>query len=103
MSDLGEHLAKTQKYLKLGDGETFKGAYIKWDAITSRFGKSAYRFTLEREDGSRVEWETGNAKAIRQISALLDGGLVKGDIIEIKRVGLDKENTTYTITEGTPF
>jgi hypothetical protein len=103
MSDLGEHFAKSQKYLKLGDNETFKGLYIKWEAITTKFGKAGYRFTLEREDGSRVEWETGNAKAVQQFSDLLDDGLVKGMPIEITRHGIDKTDTRYDIKQGLLF
>jgi len=103
MNDLRDHFNKSQLYLKLGDRETFKGFYVGWEAITTKFGKKGYRFTLEREDGSRVQWDTSNGKVINQISKLLDEGLKKGSRIEIYREGVTKDDTTYKITEGVPF
>lgn len=103
MSDLGEHFNKSQKYLKLGDKETFVGSYINWEAITTRFGKGGYRFTFEREDGNRVQWDTSNSGAVRQISDLIDKGLKKGMPIEIRREGIEKDDTKYFIKEGVPF
>ena len=102
-NSLKAHFNKSQKYLKLGDKEAFIGLYIGWEAIQTKFGKPGYRFTLEREDGSRLTWDTSNTKAIRQLSDLLDQGMKKGDPIKIFREGIDKEDTRYTITQETPF
>jgi hypothetical protein len=100
---LSEHFKKSQKYLSLGDNETFKGLYINWDPITTKWGKPGYKFTFEREDGSRLEWTTGNSRAIRQMSDLIDKGLKKGDPVLIKREGTTKENTVYTVEATVPF
>ncbi len=96
---LGEHFKKSQKYLSLGDGEIFQGSYVSWAPITTKWGKPGYLFTFERGDGSRVEWTTGNTKAIRQISDLLDKGMKKGDPIQIKREGTEKDDTKYIISD----
>lgn len=103
MSELGEHFKKSQKFLKLGDGETVKLSYVSWEAVTTKFGKKGYEFTFEREDGSRVQWTTSNSQAIMQISKLLDDGLKRGGIIQINRKGVDKDDTVYTISEALPF
>lgn len=103
MSDLGKHFNKSQGYLKLGDKETFEGLYIGWEAIKTKFGKNGYRITLERDDGSRVSWDTGNGRAILQLDSLIDKGLKKGSPITILREGTEKDNTKYTISEGVPF
>ena len=103
MSDLGDHVKRSQQYMKLGDKETFKGFYISWEAIKTKFGKNGYRFTLEREDGSRLFWETGNIQAVQQISDCIDAGMKKGDPITIQRFGLEKDDTKYKITSEVPF
>ena len=103
MNELGEHLKKSQKYLKLGDGEIFDGNYIGWEHIVNSFGTKAYRFTLEREDGSRITWDVTNLGAVKQISDLIDKGLHKGSKIKIRREGIEKGKTKYFVTEETPF
>lgn len=102
-NDLRSHFNKNQQFLKLGDDETFKGLYIGWEAITTKFGKKGYEFTLEREDGSRVKWTTSNSKVVLQFSDLIDKGLKKGMSIEIHRKGIEKDDTTYTVKEVLPF
>ena len=102
MSDLRDHWNKSQAYLKLDDKETFEGFYISWESILTKFGKKGYRFTFERQDGSRVQWDTSNSKAVIQISDLLDEGMKKGSPIKIYREGIEKDNTKYTITSE-PF
>ena len=103
MESLKGHYSKSLNYLKLGDKEDFIGLFISWEPILTKFGKKGYRFTLEREDGSRLSWDTGNGKAIGQIADLIDKGLEKGDKIKIHREGIEKDNTVYTITEETKF
>lgn len=103
MNDLKAHLLKSQKYLKLGDKESFIGNYVTWEHITNSFGSKAYRVTLEREDGSRLHWDCTSTKAMTQLSDLLDKGLVRGDLIKIYREGLGKDATKYTITEEIKF
>jgi uncharacterized protein YajQ (UPF0234 family) len=103
MSDLREHFNKSQQYLKLVDGETVKLYYVSWEAITTKFGKKGYEFTFEREDGNRIKWTTSNSQAVLQLSDLLDAGLKRGGVVEIKRTGSDKTDTRYTITQGVPF
>lgn len=100
---LRDHFNKSQKYLKIRGGETFKGFYVGWEPITNSFGSKAYRFTFEREDGTRVQWDCGNSKAILQISDMLDKGFKRGGVIEIHREGNDKEDTRYEIKEGVSF
>ena len=100
---LKQHFNKSQAYLKLDDKEEFKGLYISWEAIQTKFGKKGYRFMLEREDGSRVQWDTSNGKAVLQLANLLEKGLKKGDPIVIRREGVTKDDTEYFITEGLPF
>lgn len=100
---LREHFNKSQPYLRLGDKETFQGLFISWEPIMTKFGKKAYRFTLEREDGSRVQWDTGNTRAIIQFADLMEKGLKKGDHVKIYREGTEKDNTKYTITDEIPF
>ena len=103
MNELREHFNKSQQYLKIGDGEAVKLFYVGWEAVTTKFGKKGYEFTFEREDSSRVKWTTSNSSVVNQISDLLDKGLKKGSCIEIKRTGLEKDNTKYTIGEALPF
>lgn len=103
MESLREHFNKSQMYLKLGDKETFKGSFVSWEPIVTKFGKKGYRFQLEREDGSRVLWDTSNSKAVLQWINLFDKGLKKGDAINIYREGTEKDNTNYTITSEVPF
>lgn len=100
---LREEWNKQQKYLKLNDNEKFNGTFVKWEKITTKFGKLGFRFTLERQDGSRVDWDTSNGSVIGQISDLIDKGLVKGSPIQIVRHGVTKDDTTYQITEEVPF
>lgn len=100
---LREYINKNNQYLKLGDGETIKCFYVNWEAVTTKFGKKGFEFTFEREDGSRFKWTTSNMGAVNQISDLLDKGLKKGGCVEIKRVGLEKTDTKYFITEALPF
>lgn len=100
---LREHFNKSQAYLKLGDKEKFEGSYIGWEAITTKFGKKGYRISLERDDGSRLTWDTSNTKAVTQLADLLDKGFKKGSLISIYREGVEKDDTRYTITERTPF
>ncbi len=99
--DLMDHFNKSQTYLKLGDKDTFKGVYVSWEAINMSFKgqiKKGYRFVLEREDGSRLNWDTGNGNAITQIGVLIRQGMKRGDPITIHREGSEKENTRYTVT-----
>ena len=106
METLRTHFNKNQSYLKLGDNETFQGAYVSWEAMNINFKgtiKKGYRFTLEREDGTRISWDTSNSQAILQFADLMDQGLKKGDPIKIVREGVDKTNTRYTITKELPF
>lgn len=103
MDSLKAHFNKSLGYLKLGDKESFVGNFISWEPIVTKFGKKAYRFNLERSDGSRVSWDTGNSRAILQFAELIEKGLKKDGTIKIYREGLDKDNTRYTITEQPPF
>ncbi len=109
MGDLMDDFKKNQKYLKLGDGEVFSGIYIAWKTIENSFGTKSFRFTLERpEDGSRLEWDTGNGDAIQQMDTLIDEGLKKGSPIKIacKVVGQNKDGKNkykYGITTEVPF
>lgn len=101
---LREHFNKSQTFLKLGDKEHFEGRYVSWEPILiAKYNKKGYRFVLEREDGSRVSWDTANARVVLQFSDLIDKGLKKGDPIKIYREGTEKDNTKYTITAEVPF
>jgi hypothetical protein len=103
MESLKDHFNKSQKYLKLGDKDTFKGLYVSWEPIQTKYGKPGYKFTFEREDGSRLEWTTSNMSAVQQIADLIEAGLKKGDPIKIYREGVEKTDTKYTITAELPF
>ena len=103
MESLKEHFNKSQKYLKLGDKESFVGLYISWEAIQTKYGKPGYKFTFERQDGSRLEWTTSNMRAVQQLGDLIEAGLKKGDPIKIYREEVEKEDTKYTITAELPF
>lgn len=92
MESLEENFKKNQSYLKLGDKESWEGTYIGWERIQTKFGKPGYRFSLERMDGTRLTWDTGNTKAINQMFPMK-----KGDQIRIYREGIDKTDTRYTV------
>ena len=92
---LEENFKKSQPFLKLGDKEEWTGTYIGWEKIMTRFGKEAYRFILERDDGTRLTWDTGNSKAVIQMFPMK-----KGDRLRIYREGLDKTDTKYTINKS---
>jgi len=101
MGSIKDEIQRDSKFLKLGDKDTFKGLYISFEKIMTKYGKG-WRFQLEREDGNRIFFDTCSSKVALQFDALLDGGMKKGDPIMIQREGLEKE-TKYTITEGLPF
>ena len=97
MESLEQNFKRNQPYLKLGDQEEFTGLFIGWEKVKTRFGKDAYRFIMERGDGSRVSWDTGNSRAVVQMFPMQ-----KGDALKIHRSGVEKDNTIYTISKINP-
>lgn len=99
--DLESHYNKNSDFLKLSDGEIFKGLYIGYEPITTKWGKG-YRFILERENGNRIKWDRGSSKnMIDQMKVFK-----KGDTIKIQKnvvIENGEKKNRYEVTSEAPF
>lgn len=95
MKDLNQFAKDNQKFLKLGDGESFKGFYIGYSIGVSRFDpeKEVVNYKLRYEDSEKsIFWGSSRSDVAMTFSKIKPGTLIK-----IVRYGTDKNNTSYKI------
>ncbi len=95
MKDLNQFVKDNQKFLKLGDGDTFVGKFLSYSVGINRFDPEKeivnYKFQY-KDDEKTVFWGTGRMDVAMSFSKIKPGTMIK-----ITRTGSDKNNTSYKI------
>lgn len=96
MKDLNQFAKDNQKFLKLGDGESFRGFFVGYTIGISRFDpeKEVVNYKLKYEDGEKTIFWGSSRSDVASIFAKIK----PGTLIKITRAGSDKSNTSYKIT-----
>lgn len=95
MKDLSQFVKDNQKFLKLGDGDSFLGKYINYSIGINRFDpeKETVNYKLQyKDDDKTVFWNCGRMDVAQAFAKIKPGSLVR-----ITRTGSEKNNTSYKI------
>lgn len=95
MKDLSQFVKDNQKFLKLGDGDSFIGKFINYSIGINRFDpeKETVNYKLQYKDDDKcVFWNSGRMDVAQAFSKIKPGTMIK-----IIRLGAEKNNTSYTI------
>ena len=90
--DLKDWASKQSKFVRLADGESTTGVFLKATEVEDSFnaGKTKIRYTLEI-DGEQKIIESSSVNLARQM-----GAIEEGEIVKITRTG-EGMNTRYSV------
>ena len=88
-----EWAKKNSKFIKLADGDSFKGKLKDFKAIPDHFNpdKEVIRYTFEMEDGQLKYWDNGRASVVEAMAGFV------GKLVEVWRRGEGKNDTSYEV------
>jgi len=100
--DLDKFINENTKFLKLEDGESWKGTYLGSKVIPNKFDteKKTVEYQLGTKEGYGLTWTNGSIRVARAFKEITET-----DTVSIKRIGIG-QNTTYEVIKdesGVPF
>lgn len=81
---LNDYVRDNSKFLRLANGESFKGSFVGYKVTTNTFDpeKEIVVYKLKYDDGKEVFWQTASTAVARAFSKLKGG-----EVIQITRHG----------------
>lgn len=97
MSDIDDYIKKNTKFLKIGDGEIFRGSFIKYVIIPDEFnpGEETVMYYFHDLDGNELAFKSSSIKLAQDLAKKAK----TGQKIAIKRSG-EARNTRYEVGLG---